>query len=385
MEKFDFYIRKVKSRINKNQKRALDSYLPLNNGRIEKNGNIYLNLSSNDYLGLSLNPILIERGCEYARKYGCGTGASRLVTGSPEIFFEVEEKISNLKKMDKSIILNSGYQANIGVVSSLASRKSIIFSDYLNHNSLVRGAILSGAEIKRFKHNNLNHLEELLKETKGKNYSSKIIVTESVFSMDGDIPDLEKIADLSEEYGCIFVADEAHATGVFGENHMGLAKRADIVIGTFGKGGGSFGAYVSCSETMYDYFVNFCESLIFSTSLTPFNIGAISGFLDLVHHLDDKRSRLLNNAAFLRNGLKNLGFEIIDGITQIIPVLTGTEKKAIELSMFLKERKILSIPIRPPTVPENMSRIRLSLSASHSKNDIDYTLSVFDEYKKRSA
>lgn len=175
MEKFDFYIRKVKSRINKNQKRALDSYLPLNNGRIEKNGNIYLNLSSNDYLGLSLNPILIERGCEYARKYGCGTGASRLVTGSPEIFFGVEEKISNLKKMDKAIILNSGYQANIGVVSSLASRKSIIFSDYLNHNSLVRGAILSGAEIKRFKHNNLNHLEELLKKQKTKTILQKLL------------------------------------------------------------------------------------------------------------------------------------------------------------------------------------------------------------------
>ncbi|MDY0132829.1 MAG: 8-amino-7-oxononanoate synthase [Desulforegulaceae bacterium] len=383
MEKFDFYTRKLESRKKKNQKRSLVSYLPLKNGRVEKNGEVFLNLSSNDYLGLSFNEKIIEKGCEYARKFGAGTGASRLVTGSSKIFFEVEEKISKLKNKDKSIVLNSGYQANIGVISSLASRKSIIFSDYLNHNSIIKGALLSRAELRRFRHNDLNHLEEMLKKTKDKKYSSKIIVTESVFSMDGDIPDLEKIADLSEEYGCIFLADEAHSTGIFGENSMGLAKRADISIGTFGKGGGSFGAYVSCSEEIYEYFVNFCEALIFSTSLPPFNIGAISAFLDLIPKLDDKRAKLLNNSNALRKGLKEIGFDLPKGITQIIPVITGSEKSAIRLSEFLKKRKILCVPIRPPTVPENMSRIRLSLSAAHNKKDIDYILGVFDEYKKK--
>jgi 8-amino-7-oxononanoate synthase len=385
MGKYDFYIKKIESRKQKNQKRVLGSYIPLENGRIEKNGQVYINLSSNDYLGLCFNEKIIAKGCDYAQQYGSGSGASRLVTGSPEIFFEVEEKISKLKNKDKTIILNSGYQANIGVLSSLASRKSIIFSDYLNHNSLVRGALLSTAEVKRFRHNDLKHLEFLLKEADSKKYSSKIIVTESVFSMDGDIPDLDKIADLSEKYGCIFVADEAHATGIFGENHMGLAKRADIVIGTFGKGGGSFGAYVSCNKTMYDYFVNFCESLIFSTSLTPFNIGAISAFIDLLPEIENKRQNLLSNAMVLRKGLKKTGFNAVDGITQIIPVITGSENQAVELSGFLEEKNILAVPIRPPTVPENMSRIRLSLSASHSKNDIDYILSVFNEYKKRQA
>jgi 8-amino-7-oxononanoate synthase len=203
--------------------------------------------------------------------------------------------------------------------------------------------------------------------------------------MDGDIPDLDHISDLSEKYGCIFVVDEAHATGVFGENSMGIGDRADISIGTFGKGGGSFGAYVACSEKMYEYFVNFCEPLIFSTSLTPFNIGAIGAFLDLVPDLDDKRAELLSNSSILRNGLKDLGFEVPEGATQIIPVITGSEKSAIELSGFLKEKNILAVPIRPPTVPENKSRIRISLCASHSKNDIEYILSVFDEYKKRPA
>lgn len=385
MGKFDYYIRKIESRENKNQKRVLSSFRPLKNGRIEKEGKVYLNLSSNDYLGLSFNEKIIERGFQYTRKYGCGTGASRLVTGSPEIFSEVENKIADLKKKDRAIILNSGYQANIGVLSSLASRKSIIFSDCLNHNSLVRGAILSGAENRRFRHNDLAHLKELLEETKDKKYSSKIIVTESVFSMDGDIPDLDHISDLSEKYGCIFVVDEAHATGVFGENSMGIGDRADISIGTFGKGGGSFGAYVACSEKMYEYFVNFCEPLIFSTSLTPFNIGAIGAFLDLVPDLDDKRAELLRNSSILRNGLKDLGFEVPEGATQIIPVITGSEKSAIELSGFLKEKNILAVPIRPPTVPENKARIRISLCASHSKNDIEYILSVFDEYKKRPA
>jgi 8-amino-7-oxononanoate synthase len=383
MDKFEFFEKKLKKREEKKEKRKIIPSVPLKNGRIVKNKKMLLNLSSNDYLGLSFNEKIFETGCEYALKYGNGSGASRLITGNPECFLQTEEKIAEFKKKGKALILNSGYQANISMIPALAGRHSIIFSDSLNHNSIIRGSLLSRAEFKRFAHNDLNHLEELLKKSMGKSYSTKIIITESIFSMDGDISDIDSIHELGEKYGCILVADEAHATGVAGEKGRGLAQKADIVMGTFGKGAGVFGAYTACSELMYDYLINFCEGFIFSTSLPPFTVGAISEAVNIIPQMDKERKHLKNISEKLRKGLNDHGFNTLESSTQIIPVLTETADKALKTAAFLEEKGVLGVAIRPPTVPENMSRIRLSLSSVFSEDDIDYVISVFDELRKK--
>lgn len=382
MDRFNFYKNRLEKRESQNRKRALKPYIPLKGGRVKKDGKILINLSSNDYLGLTFNREILNKGIEFAKEYGNGTGGSRLVTGSPKPYFDIEEKISKLKHKDKTILLNSGYQANLTMISALLGRKGIIFSDYLNHNSIVRGCLLSGAKLKRFEHNNYDNLEKLLSESIDQTYSSKIIVTESVFSMDGDVSDIDRLKDLALKYDSILVVDEAHSTGVLGDNGMGIAKKADIVMGTFGKGGGVFGAYISCNEIIYNYLVNFCEGLIFSTSFPPFIAGAISASIDIISKMDKEREYLKSISNRLRIGLNDLGYDTHTSSTQIIPVLTGSEEKALNLSKFLEERGLLGIAIRPPTVPDNMSRVRLSLLACHKEEDIEYILRVFNEYKK---
>ncbi len=386
MDKYDFFRKRLDKRIASDRKRQLLSCVPLGKGRIKKGNDIFLNLSSNDYLGLSFNQYILEKGYEYARKYGNGTGASRLVTGSPDFYFQVEKKIADLKHREKALLVSSGYQANITLIPALATRKSIIFSDSLNHNSIIRGAVLSRAEFKRFRHNDISHLEELLKKSMEKKYSSKIIITESVFSMDGDFGNINAISELSRKYGCIFVVDEAHATGVFGENGMGLASgadNADIIVGTFGKGGGVFGAYIASNSLLYEYLINFCEGVIFSTSFTPFNAGAVFASLELIPKMDKERKNLLYLSSKLREGLNKAGFNTFGSESQIIPVECGSDKNAVEMSRFLHDKKIIGAAIRPPSVPENMARVRLSLSAVHTEENIDYVLRVFDEWRKK--
>lgn len=373
MNKFDFIDKEFTRRKNTDQFRRLRQMTPLENGRIEADGKSLINFCSNDYLGLSQHPLVKERAAAYVRLYGAGSTASRLICGNYACFEETENKLAALKKTPAALLLNTGYQANATLLPALCDNNTLILSDGLNHNSIIAGCRLSRCTVSRFAHNDLDDLEKQLRENRKKSFSRTIIVTETVFSMDGDTCDMPRLTSLAEEFGAILIVDEAHATGVFGDCGMGLASggAADVVMGTFGKGCGSFGAYIACSEKMRDYLINCCPGFIYTTGLPPAVIGAIDAALDIIPDMTAERRRLLENADFLRQRLNRLGLSTGTSTTQIIPVVLGEEKMALSLSARLEEQGFLAMAIRPPSVPPEQSRVRISLSAIHQRRDVE--------------
>lgn len=340
--------------------------------RVMVKGRVLDNFSSNDYLGLSMHPLLRERAMEYVDRYGTGATASRLICGTMDCCLALESKLAALKGTEAALIFNSGYQANISLLPALADRRSLILSDRLNHNSLIKGAIQSRCRVIPFRHNDLNHLKRLLEENMEKGHSRMLVVTESVFSMDGDCADIGAMCELAEDFGAWLIVDEAHATGVMGKRGMGLAcgKKVDLAIGTFGKAGGSFGAYAACSKKLRDYLVNCCSGFIYTTALPPAVLGAIDAALDLIPGLDEERTRLRFHADRLRAALNGGGFNTGQSVTQIIPIILGDEARTVSVSGKLEENGILASAIRPPTVPPGASRVRLSLSAAHTLDQL---------------
>ncbi len=373
MNKFDFIDKEFARRENTNQFRRLRQMTPLENGRVDVDGRALINFCSNDYLGLSQHPLLKERASAYIKLYGAGSTASRLICGNSPCFEETESKLALLKKAPAALLLNTGYQTNATLLPALCDKNTLILSDRLNHNSIIAGCRLSRCTVNQFAHNDLNDLEEQLRENASKDFSRTIIITETVFSMDGDTCDMDRLTALAEQFGAILIVDEAHATGVLGQSGMGLAcgGKADVVMGTFGKGCGSFGAYITCSEKMRDYLVNCCPGFIYTTGLPPAVIGAIDAALDIIPGMDNERKTLLDNAVFLRQRLNDMGFSTAGSNTQIIPVILGEEKKALSLSGWLEERGFLAMAIRPPSVPPEQSRVRISLSAVHERRDVE--------------
>lgn len=335
----------------------------------------YIDFSSNDYLGLSQHPRLKEAAIKAIEELGAGSTASRLLSGDLELHHRLEEKIAEFKGREAALVFNSGYQANIGIISSLCARGDVIFSDRLNHASIIDGIIMSGAKLFRFRHNDLEHLDALLKRERGK-FKTSLIITETIFSMDGDRPALAELVGLREKYDCNMMVDEAHATGIFGKNGSGVAEeeglsdKIDIIMGTFSKALGSFGAYVACSSRMKQYLINKCRSFIYSTALPSSVIAANLESIDIVKDEPQRRKSLLENSSYLRERLKEKGFNVI-GSSQIIPLIIGEDNKTIYLSNELKARGFWALPIRPPTIPEGESRLRFSVTYHHTKDILD--------------
>lgn len=383
MNKYNFINSELEERKKNHLFRSLKRVMPLPAGEVDVDGRKMLNFCSNDYLGLSGHPLLKQRSIEYTEKYGAGSTASRLVCGNYICFEELEDKLSYLTGHEGVLVFNSGFQANVSLFPALADSDTLILSDFLNHNSIIQGCLLSRCKIKTFLHNDLNHLEDLLKEAAG-NYSRIIIVTESIFSMDGDMCDIDTLKELSEKYDSLLVIDEAHATGVIGENGMGVSsgKGVDLVMGTFSKGVGSFGAYVSSSSMVRDYLINFCYGLIYTTALPPAVIGAVDAALELIPKMDKERSRLMDNSDKLRIGLTALGYDTGKSTTHIIPVIIGDEKEALKLSGWLEDNSVLATTFRQPTVPKGESRIRIALSAVHNEKHVDLLLDLFGKWQE---
>ena len=369
--------------MDRHQLRRLRNAQPVNGVEIVMDGRCMVNFCANDYLGLSMHPLLRERSQAYVEKYGSGATASRLICGNYEFYEAVESKLARLKQVEASLILSSGFQANISVIPALANRNSLILSDSLNHNSLIQGCRLARSKILVYRHNDVQHLEELLAENADKGFAGVFIVTESVFSMDGDRADIDTLVELSKRFGAFLIVDEAHATGVLGHMGMGLTcgREIDLVIGTFGKACGSFGAYLACSHKLREFMINCCAGLIYSTALPPSVVGAIDAALDLIPFMDAERLSLQQNGEYLRKSLHDMGWETGPSSTQIIPIMIGEESETLALSQWLAENHILAVAIRPPTVPEGASRIRLSLSALHDRSHIDRLIDVFQKYK----
>lgn len=341
-------------------------------------GKKMFNLASNNYLGLANDERLIEASVQAARKYGAGATASRLIVGNFPLYEEAEAALAQWKGSEAALIINSGYNANVGIISALAGRDDVIFSDKLNHASIIDGAILSRAEVKRYRHNDIDHLESLLKKTDER--KRKIIVTDAVFSMDGDIAPLYELVRLKEAYGALLMIDEAHSSGLYGEKGEGLAHHLDIVeqvdihMGTFSKALGAFGAYVTGKKVLIDYLINHMRSFIFTTALPPAALGAIQAAIAVVQQEKERRDQLHKLSAYFRTKLQSLGFDIGASATQIVPVIVGDNERAVQFSRHLQERGIAAVAIRPPTVPEGTSRIRFSLMATMTKEQLDWAL-----------
>jgi 8-amino-7-oxononanoate synthase len=346
-------------------------------GRVRtQHGEELLDVSSNDYLGLSQHPELIRRATDYAVRYGAGAGASRLVTGNLLPFAEIEAKLAHGKGTESALVFVSGVQANLTLLPALLDSRTLgaeplVYADRLNHASLIQGCIAAGARQIRFRHNDLNHLEELLTRDIALT-RPRFIVTESVFSMDGDRTDIAALTVLAERHNAFLYIDEAHATGVLGENGFGLAHGPGqkLIMGTFSKGLGGFGAYAAGSATLCDYLVNRCGGLIYATALPPAVLGAMDAALNLIPSLTEARAYLAGLATNFRATLQAAGLDTGPSDTQIVPLILGTEEKALTVSQGLRQEGFLAIAIRPPTVPNGTSRIRFALSAAHRQTDI---------------
>jgi len=329
-------------------------------------GKKLLNLSSNNYLNFADNKQITEEFLEYAgSKFSFGSASARLLTGTLPVYKELEELLTCLYNKESTLLYNSGYHANVGISSALNNAGDVIFSDKLNHASIIDGMRLSQGKFFRYPHNDMKALETLL-QRECKNYKNAFIITESVFSMDGDIAELEKIAELKKKYDCNLIVDEAHAFGVFGEKGLGVCEKlgilpdVDLLVGTFGKSAGSMGAFVTGSKILIDFLINKSRSFIFSTALPPINIAFTKWIIEnKFPQTKEKRVKMLNIA-------KKFGSE-----SQIIPVIVGGNKETVDLCKVLFHNGYFTLPIRPPTVPAGTSRVRLSLCAKIEENELE--------------
>jgi len=360
-----------------NEAGLLRSLFPLEGsqrGVIETEGKTFVDFSSNDYLGLADHPALIVGAKKAMEKWGTGARASRLMSGDLEIHHRLESAIAALKGKKAGLLFGSGYLANTGIIPALCGRNDAIYSDRLNHASIVDGVLLSNARFYRFRHNDLNHLEDLLKSHRSR-YRRALIVVESVYSMDGDQAPVSGLLELRGRYGAMLMVDEAHATGVFGAKGEGIisqtgADAVDVILGTFGKALGGYGAFVAVSNRMRQFLLNRARTFIFSTALPPAIIGANLAAVKLLEEEPERRNRVCELASELRRALKgDLGLNT-PSESQIVPVMVGDSQSALSLAESLRDAGFFVKAIRPPAVPEGTARIRLSVTANHSLKDV---------------
>ncbi len=343
---------------------------------IEKEGKKMLNLSSNDYLGLASRIDLRDSFLARLQETDLplSSSSSRLLTGNFSIYEELEQQMCKAFGREATLLFNSGYHANTGILPALADKRTLILADKLVHASIIDGILLSGAPFQRYKHNNYEHLEQLLSKTSGQ-YEQTIIVTESIFSMDGDIADLQQLVRLKKNYPDVMLyVDEAHAIGVRGENGLGIAEEQncigdiDFLVGTFGKALASMGAYLLCSKTIREYLVNTMRPLIFSTALPPAQIAWTCFLFDRLPEFTAERQQLSQTSRLLATALQGKGGEISN--SHIIPFIIGENEACIQKALQLQRKGFYCLPVRPPTVPQGTARIRFSLTASINTEDI---------------
>ncbi|MEW9124323.1 MAG: 8-amino-7-oxononanoate synthase [Thermotaleaceae bacterium] len=339
-------------------------------------------MASNNYLGLCDDSRLKEAARAAIELYGVGAGGSRLTTGSYKLHEELEKKIADFKNTEAAIIFNTGYMANIGTLTAMADKEWIIFSDAFNHASIIDGCRLSGAKIVVYKHCDMEDLREKIRIYPG---NKRLIVTDGVFSMDGDIAPLEEIVTIAKEHNIFTMVDDAHGTGVLGENgggcveYFNLKGQVDIQLGTLSKALAGEGGFVAGSSALITYLRHKARSFIYSTALSPATIAVSLRALDIVKNEREQRSKLLQNAGWLQQELRKLGFHVLNSDTPIIPLIVGDPERALKLSEKLFEKGIFITAIRPPSVPQNTSRLRITLMATHHKEDLQYFLDSLKE------
>lgn len=349
-------------------------------------GKSYILLGSNGYLGLSVDPAVKKAAREALEKYGTGSGGSRLVSGSTDLHRGLEDRIARFKKTEAAILFSSGYLANVGTVSSLVGEGDVVYSDELNHASIIDGCRLSKADIRIYPHLDIDRLESLLREDSDKK-CRKLVVTDTVFSMDGDVAPLPEITELSEKFGAALMVDEAHASGVLGKRgsgateHFGVEARVPVVMGTLSKAVGSLGGYVAGSRRFVDFIRNRVRSYIFDTSLPAPSLAASLAAIDIIENEPERRERLWTLIRRFKSGIEGMGLKVMPSDSAIIPVLVGEAAPALRFASVLRERGVYTPAIRPPSVPPGMCRIRVTIMATHTEDQIDAALDAFKAAK----
>jgi 8-amino-7-oxononanoate synthase len=341
--------------------------------RVVLDGKPVLLLCSNNYLGLADHPRVREAAADAAMRWGVGSGASRLVSGTMRIHGKLERRLAEFKHAGSALLYGSGYLANVGVVSALAGRGEVVFSDELNHASIIDGCRLSQAETFVYRHNDVDHLAWALERASGR---GALIVTDSVFSMDGDVAPLAELVELARRHRVRLVVDEAHGVGCLGPggrgavHEAGLEHEVDVVVGTLGKALGGYGAYVTCDADVARYLVNRSRPFIFSTAPPPPAVAAALAALELLAEEPRRVERLAQNGAALRDELAREGFDVSASTTQIVPLVIGEADDAMRICELAIESGVFAQAIRPPTVPQGTSRLRLAVMATHSKDEL---------------
>lgn len=375
----------LQARLEDHEKRAVRRRLrALDSGigpRVVIDGRSVIQLCSNDYLGLAAHPAVKRAAADAALAYGAGAGSARLIVGTSAPHEALERELARLKQTEAALVLSSGYHANVGVLPALAGAEDVIFSDELNHASLIDGCRLSRAAVRVYRHGDIDHLERLLREVDVSR--RRLIVTETVFGMDGDLAPLAELVPVARRHDAWLVVDEAHATGVFGRrggglvSELGLTEAVDVQIGTLSKALGSLGGYVAGSRTLVDWVTNAARTFVYTTALPPAAAAAARAAIAVLETEPERRDRIWSHTAWLRERLAALGYVLGPTRSPILPVLVGDAETAVRLGDALLARGVLAPAIRPPTVPEGTARLRVAPMATHTTDDLAEAVDAF--------
>ncbi|MDO8585562.1 MAG: 8-amino-7-oxononanoate synthase [Armatimonadota bacterium] len=354
--------------------------LPSLGGKFQMDGRTVLNFSSNDYLNFSAAPELARAAKDAIDRYGCGATASRLMAGTADLHDELERNLAAFKGCEAAVVFTSGYMANVGAIGALVGRDDAVFCDRLDHASMIDGVSLSGAKLFRYRHCDPEDLDSMLASETA--FRRRLVVTDTLFSMDGEIAPIGEIADVCERRGAALMVDEAHATGVFGANGAGVAEAADpdcgilAHMGTLSKALGGCGGFIAGSRALRDLLLNRARSFIYTTGLPPASAASALAALELLRARPGLGAELLHRAEHFRKRLSDAGFQMLGSRSQIIPIIVGDNDKAVAWSRSLSERGVLAVAVRPPTVPVGTARLRLSVTLAHDEADLDEALEV---------
>jgi 8-amino-7-oxononanoate synthase len=349
------------------------------------NGRKMIMVGSNNYLGLTNHPRVKEAAIEALRKYGSGCAGSRFLNGTLDIHVKLEEKLARFMRKEAALVFSTGFQTNLGVISALAGKDDVVLIDKMDHASIIDGCRLSFSEVKKFKHNDMEDLERLLQQYKDK---GKLIVVDGVFSMEGDIVDLPNVVRLAKKYGARVMVDDAHGIGVLGKTgrgtaeHFGLEDEVDLIMGTYSKSLASIGGFIAASEEVIHYIKHFARALIFSASPPPASVASVSAAIDIIEEEPERRERLHRNTQKMLKGFKELGFNTGQSKTPIIPLMVGDDHKAFVMTKMLHDRGVFANVAVSPAVPNGKALIRTSYMATHTDEQLDRVLQVFEEVGK---
>lgn len=378
---FQRYLAALSQRQEEAQFRSPRTYTPVDATHVIYHGSTYLMMASNNYLGLTHHPYVQARAKHAVDTYGTGSGGARLTSGSFPLFQELETKLAAWKGTEAALTFTAGFMANLGTITALAKPGDIIFSDQWNHASLIDGCRLSGATVKVYPHKDIATLEAMLQDSAAS--SMRFIITDGVFSMDGDLAPLPELLDLANRYDALLIVDDAHATGVIGDgrgtaHHFHCESPRIITTGTMSKALGAIGGYVCGTQTMIDYIINHSRPFIFATALSPADIGASIGALEVLEDDPSVYANLRNNTEYMHHALRSLGIPGSSD-TPIFPIIIGSNEDTLSASRICKEHRIILSAIRPPTVPVNTGRLRLTVTASHTQQDLQTVIEILQK------